>query len=164
MVRRAGEGLRAGALDNHLKARAALKKVKVSRGESRGRRFDFKEWIDRDAYDIVQPNSNVTGITEALHIAGMARLRGKPCCPHNWHGGLTTVDNAAVVAAIPTCLVLELNQTFNPSQGGTVSGPAGRYLDLPNRPGLGMELKPGIAAKFPYIPGNYWKPNPALPA
>lgn len=37
-------------------------------------------------------------------------------------------------------------------------------MDLPNRPGLGMELKPGIAAKFPYIPGNYWKPNPDLPA
>jgi galactonate dehydratase len=37
----------------------------VSGGESRGDRFSFKEWIDRNAYDIVQPDCNVTGITEA---------------------------------------------------------------------------------------------------
>jgi hypothetical protein len=34
---------------------------------------------------------------------------------------------------------------------------------LPNRPGFGMELKPGIAEKFPYIPGRYDRPNPDLP-
>ncbi len=156
-----------GALENHLKIRAALKKVKVSGGESRGTRFDFKEWIDRDAYDIVQPDSNVTGLTEALHIAGMARLRGKPCCPHNWHGGLTTMANAALVAAIPNRLMLELNQTFNPFKEELFKDPLvvrKGYMDLPDRPGFGMELKPGVAAKFPYIPGSYWKPNPELGA
>ncbi|MBS1874243.1 MAG: mandelate racemase/muconate lactonizing enzyme family protein [Acidobacteria bacterium] len=156
-----------GALENHLKIRAALKKVKVSGGESRGTRFDFKEWIDRDAYDIVQPDSNVTGLTEALHIAGMARLRGKPCCPHNWHGGLTTMANAALVAAIPNRLMLELNQTFNPFKQELFKDPLvvrKGYMDLPDRPGFGMELKPGVAAKFPYIPGSYWKPNPELGA
>jgi len=30
--------------------------------------------------------------------------------------------------------------------------------------GFGMELKPGLLQKFPYLPGAYWKPNQFLPA
>jgi L-alanine-DL-glutamate epimerase-like enolase superfamily enzyme len=156
-----------GALEAHLKINQALRKVKVSGGESRGNRFDFKEWIDRGAYDIVQPDCNVTGITEAWHIARIAHLTGKPCCPHNWHGGLTTMANAALVAAIPNHLVLELNQTHNPFKEELFRDPLvvkRGYMDLFDKPGFGVELKPGIAKRFPYLPGNYWKPNPDLPA
>jgi L-alanine-DL-glutamate epimerase-like enolase superfamily enzyme len=156
-----------GALENHLRIRRALKTVKVSGGESRGNRFDFKEWIDRDGYDIVQPDTNVAGVTEAWHIARIAQLKGKPCCPHNWHGGLTTMANAALVAAIPNHLVLELNQTYNPFKEELFKDPLvvrNGYMDLHDKPGFGVELKPGIASRFPYIPGNYWKPNPDLPA
>lgn len=162
-VRTSGEG----ALENHLKIKQALKKVKISGGESRGSRFEFKEWIDRGAYDIVQPDANVTGVTEAWHIARIAHVQGKHFCPHNWHGGLTTMANAALVAAVPNHLVLELNQTFNPFKEELFKDPLvvrNGYMDLFNKPGFGVELKPGIAAKFPYLPGTYWKRNPDLPA
>jgi L-alanine-DL-glutamate epimerase-like enolase superfamily enzyme len=152
-----------GALENHLRIRQALRTVKVAGGESRGNRFDFKEWIDRDAYDIVQPDCNVTGVTEAWHIARIAHLKNKPCCPHNWHGGLTTMANAALVAAIPNRLVLELNQTYNPFKEEIFKDPLvvrRGYMQLPRRPGFGMELKPDLEKKFPFLPGNYWKPNP----
>lgn len=152
-----------GALENHLRIRQALRTVKVAGGESRGNRFDFKEWIDRDAYDIVQPDCNVTGVTEAWHIARIAHLKNKPCCPHNWHGGLTTMANAALVAAIPNRLVLELNQTYNPFKEEIFKDPLvvrQGYMQLPRRPGFGMELKPDLEKKFPFLPGNYWKPNP----
>ncbi len=156
-----------GSLESHLRIRAALSAVKISGGESRGSRFDFKEWIDRGAYDIVQPDCNVTGITEAWHIARIAHLKDKICCPHNWHGGLTTMANAALVAAIPNRHMLELNQTYNPFKEEIFEEPltvkAG-HMQLPAKPGFGMKLKPGIARKFPYLPGNYWKPNPNLPS
>lgn len=156
-----------GALERHLQIREALKKVKVSGGESRGSRFDFKEWIDRRGYDIVQPDCNVTGITEAWHIARMAHLKGMPCCPHNWHGGLTTMANAALVAAVPNRLLLELNQTYNPFKDELFEDPLvvrQGYMQLPRRPGFGLKLRPGVAARFPYLPGNYWKPNPKVAA
>jgi len=156
-----------GALENHLRIKQALHKAKISGGESRGSRFEFKEWIDRGAYGLVQPDSNVTGLTEAWHIARIAHLQGLPCCPHNWHGGLTTMANGALVAAIPNRLMLELNQTFNPFKEELFKDPLvvrRGYMDLPAKPGFGMELKPGIAARYPYLPGNYWKPNPRLPA
>ena len=39
-------------------------------------------------------------------------------------------------------------------------------MDLPNKPGFGVELAGGaeaLARKFPYLPGAYDKPNPDLP-
>lgn len=155
------------SLERHLKIRQALKKVRISGGESRGSRYEFKEWVDRGAYQIVQPDCNVTGISEGWHIARIAELKGAPCCPHNWHGGLTTMANAALVAAIPNRLLLELNQTYNPFKEEIFKDPLvvkKGYMELHKRPGFGMELKPGIAAKYPYIPGNYWKRNPRYPA
>jgi len=154
------------ALEGYLKIREALPHVPVSGGESRTNRFEFKEWIDRGAYDIAQPDSNVTGLTEAWHIARMAALRNKYCCPHNWHGGLTTMANAALVAAIPNRHMLELNQTYNPFKEEIFQDPLvvqRGYMDVHNKPGFGMELRPGIAEKFPYIPGRYDRPNPDLP-
>lgn len=161
-INRRGEG----AIEGYIKINEALPTVKVSGGESMMTRTDFKQWIDRDAYDIVQPDANTTGVTEAWHIARMAHVQGKLCCPHNWHGGLTTMANAAVVAAIPNRLMLELNQTFNPLKEEVFKEPLvveKGYLDLPDRPGFGMELADGLAQKFPYLPGHYARPNPDLP-
>jgi L-alanine-DL-glutamate epimerase-like enolase superfamily enzyme len=156
-----------GAIDGYIKINRALATVKVSGGEQLTTRTEFKEWIDRDAYDIVQPDSNSTGVTEAWHIARIAALKGKLCCPHNWHGGLTTMANAALVAAIPNCLMLELNQTFNPLKEEVFKEPLvvkKGYIDLLRKPGFGVEVIPNLAQKFPYLPGAYWKPNPDLPA
>ena len=156
-----------GTVDDHLRILEALPTVMVSGGESLGTRVDFKEWIDRDAYDIVQPDCNVTGITRAWHIARMGHLRGKPCCPHNWHGGLTTMANAALVAAIPNRKMLELNQTYNPFKEEIFKEPLvvkDGYLDLPAKPGFGMEIIDDVALRYPYIEGFYSMPNPKMPA
>ncbi len=154
------------AIEEHQQIQAALPTVKVSGGETMFNRFEFKEWIDRDAYAIVQPDCNTTGITEAWYVAQMGHLRGKPCCPHNWHGGLTTMANAHLVAAIPNRLMLELNQTYNPFKEEIFKDPlvvVNGYMDLPDRPGFGMELIDDVASKFPYIDGSWAVPNPNLP-
>ena len=154
------------SVEDHLKIVAALPAVPVSGGESRPTRESFKEWIDRDAYDIVQPDCNTTGVTRAWHIARYAHLKGKPCCPHNWHGGLTTMANAALVAGIPNRDMLELNQTENPLKEDIFKDPLvvrKGYMDLPARPGFGVEVIDEPEKKFPYIPGPYNRPNPKIP-
>jgi len=158
---------REGAIDGYIRIKGALPTVMVSGGESLGMRFDFKPWIDRGGYDIVQPDCNQVGVTEAWHIARVANLRKKYCCPHNWHGGLTTMANAALVAAIPNHLVLELNQSYNPLKEEIFKEPLvvkKGYMDLPNKPGFGVEVIEDVARKFPYLPGSYAKPNPDLPS
>lgn len=155
-----------GAIDGYIKINQALPTVAVSGGETMMSRFDFKQWIDRDAYDIVQPDVNTTGLTEAWQIARLAHVQGKRCCPHNWHGGLTTMANAALVAAIPNRLMLELNQTVNPFKEEVFKEPLvvkNGYLNVPNKPGFGVVLAEDLAKKFPFIPGPYNRPNPDLP-
>jgi L-alanine-DL-glutamate epimerase-like enolase superfamily enzyme len=154
-----------GAIGGYVRINQALPTVMVSGGEQLGTRFDFKPWIDRDAYDIVQPDCNMAGVTEAWHIARLANLKKKCCCPHNWHGGLTTMANTALVAAIPNHLMLELNQTNNPFKEEIFKEPLVAkkgYMDLPNKPGFGVELIENVAKQFPYLPGSYAKPNPDL--
>ena len=154
------------SIDGYVRIREAMRSVMVSGGESLGMRFDFKPWIDRNGYDIVQPDCNQTGVTEAWQIAHVAHLRKKYCCPHNWHGGLTTMANAALVAAIPNHLVLELNQSYNPLKEEIFKEPLvvkKGYMDLPNKPGFGVEVIEDVERKFPYIPGPYSRTNPDLP-
>jgi L-alanine-DL-glutamate epimerase-like enolase superfamily enzyme len=158
---------REGAIEGYIRIKGALPTVMVSGGETLGTRFDFKPWIDRDAYDIVQPDCNLVGVTEAWHIDHVGNLRKKYCCPHNWHGGLTTMANAALVAAIPNRLVLELNQTYNPFKEEIFKEPLlvkKGYMDLPSKPGFGVEVKEDVVKEFPYLPGSYSRPNPELPS
>ena len=157
---------REGAIEDHITINKALQTVMVSGGETMTNRFQFKEWVDRDAYDIVQPDCNTTGITEGWYIARMANMKGKPCCPHSWHGGFTMMANANLVAGIPNRLMLEHTQTFNPLREEILKGPfniVDGHLILSDKPGLGADPIDNIAQKYPYIPGSYSRVNPNLP-
>jgi galactonate dehydratase len=154
-----------GAVEGHIELCQLLPTVMVTGGEGMHNRMEFKEFVDRDAYDVVQPDCNILGISEAWAIARMAHLKGKLCCPHNWHGGMTTMANAHFVAGIPNRHMLELNQTYNPFHTDLFVEPMmpkDGYLDVPDRPGLGMELKPleDLKKKYPYIPGSWYRTNP----
>jgi len=153
---------------NHIRINEAMPNVMVSGGETKTNRFQFKEWIDRNALDIPQPDANNMGLTESWYVARMAHLQGKYCIPHNWHGGLTTMANAHFTAAIPNRLMCELNQTVNPLTTEVFIDPlvaVDGYMDLPDKPGYGMELAPDLEKRFPYIPGprmGFRKPNPEI--
>jgi L-alanine-DL-glutamate epimerase-like enolase superfamily enzyme len=158
----------AKSFEGHARLKQALAPVRISGGENLVSRLDFKEWADR-AYDIIQPDCNVVGVSEAWYIARMAHLQEKICCPHNWHGGLTTMMNAALVAGIPNRDMLELNQTFNPLKEEVFKEPLvvkNGYMDLPNKPGFGVELAGSaeqLARKFPYLEEYYYRENTELP-
>ncbi|MCC6861235.1 MAG: mandelate racemase/muconate lactonizing enzyme family protein [Bryobacterales bacterium] len=154
-----------GGLENYVKINEALKTVMLSGGEMNWSRFDIKPWIDSGALDIVQTDTNNTGLSENWHIARMAHLKGKYHCPHNWHGGLTTIANAHLVAAIPNRHMLELNTTYNPLKEEIFKDPLvvkKGYMDLHDKPGYGVELIPDVEKKFPWAPGSFQRPNPVI--
>jgi L-alanine-DL-glutamate epimerase-like enolase superfamily enzyme len=71
------------------------------------------------------------------------------------------MQNATLVAGIPNRLMLELNQMFNPLKEEVFKEPLvvkRGYMDLPNKPGFGMELAANLEQKFPFIPAP---PRPA---
>ncbi|NKB68647.1 MAG: hypothetical protein GKR89_16410 [Candidatus Latescibacteria bacterium] len=152
-------------MDLFLQLKEAMPTVLVSGGERFMDRFEAQEWLDRGALDIVQSDCNVAGLSENWHIARTARLRGAMSIPHNWHGGGTTMANAHFVAAAANAEYCELNQTYNPLKEGIFKEPLTvekGMMQLPDRPGLGVELVDDVARKFPFVPGGYLKSNPRI--
>jgi galactonate dehydratase len=149
----------------YIAVKKALKVCSVSGGETDRNRFEIKAWIENDALDIVQTDGNITGISEGWFICRLAHVRGKLHCPHNWHGGLTTIANAHLAASSPARHMLELNQTYNPLKEEIFKDPLvvkNGYMDLHDRPGFGVELIDNVEKKFPYAPGTYNRPNPLM--
>jgi L-alanine-DL-glutamate epimerase-like enolase superfamily enzyme len=152
------------AKKNYIRIKESLDKVKLSYGgDTMNNRFDYKEWIDRKTMDIVQPDSGVMGLTEAWFVSRMAHLQNQQCAPHNWHGALMTLANAHLAAGIPNLIMLEVNQTYNPLRTDLLKDPLmirDGFLELPPKPGLGIEIIDDAGEKFPFIPGTYDKPRP----
>jgi len=151
------------AVENYRKIKEALINVKLSYGgDVMDNRFHYKQWIDRNAMDIVQPDAGVMGLTEAWFVSRMAYLQGQQCAPHNWHDALLTVANGNLAAGIPNLMMLESNQTFNPLRTDLFKEPLvpkDGYLVLPDKPGFGVEVIDDAEKRFPFIPGRYDRPR-----
>jgi L-alanine-DL-glutamate epimerase-like enolase superfamily enzyme len=79
---------------------------------------------------------------------------------------LTTIGNAHLVAAIPNRHMLEINITFNPLKEAIFKDPLvvkNGWMDLPNKPGFGVELIDDVEKKFPYAPRDFRKQNSNIP-
>jgi L-alanine-DL-glutamate epimerase-like enolase superfamily enzyme len=151
------------ATENYRKIKASLQGVKLSYGgDVMDNRFDYKEWIDRNAMDIVQPDAGVMGLTEAWYVSRMAHLQGQQCAPHNWHDALLTASNGSLAAGIPNLIMLESNQTFNPLRTDLFKEPlvpVDGFLELPSKPGFGVEVIDDPEKRFPFIEGRYDRPR-----
>ena len=151
------------AVENYRKIKEALIDVKLSYGgDVMDNRFHYKEWIDRNAMHIVQPDAGVMGLTEAWFISRMAHLQSQLCAPHNWHDALLTIANGNLAAGIPNLMMLESNQTFNPLRTELFKEPLvpkDGYLVLPDKPGFGVEVIDDAEKRFPFISGRYDRPK-----
>jgi len=55
--------------------------------------------------------------------------------------------------------------TFNPLKEEVFKEPyvvKNGYMDLPDKPGYGVEIIENIEKKFPWVPGTFSKPNPVM--
>jgi galactonate dehydratase len=153
-------------IDDYLKIKQVLPTVNISGGEGRNNRYQLAEWIDSGAYDIIQSGCDDAGMTENWYIARMAHTRGRLFTGHNWQDGLITITNAHLLAAVPNRFLLETNMTPNPLKEGLFKEKLvvkNGYLDIPDKPGLGVELIEGLAEQYPYVPGWWNKPDPGMP-
>ncbi|CAN5510990.1 mandelate racemase/muconate lactonizing enzyme family protein [soil metagenome] len=118
----------------------------------------FRPYLEKRAYAIVQPDAGWCGITELMRIAEMADHYNVDLCPHSWHNGLMGMANAHAVAALPRPRVLELCMIQGPLQWeifGEKPAIQDGWLALPTRPGLGVQLAEGLPERFPFVEGDY---------
>ena len=149
------------ATGNYLNVREVLKTTKVSGLEKEMKIDKVMDWLEAGAIDIIQPDCSIAGITESWYMAKMAAFREKQFCPHNYQCGFTTLQNAHLAAAFPGNLfMLEMCECFDPLRDEVLEEPvkfSNGYIELNNKPGLGIEPADNLESRFPYIPGPFQK-------
>ena len=139
-------------------ALAAAVEMPVTGSESFTTLEQFRPFIEQRAYDIVQPDAGICGLTELVRIAEMAAHHGLKLYPHSWHNGLMAMVHAHAIAALPNLEILEVCQIQGPLQWDIAAEPPQMidgHLHLPDRPGLGIEAAADVAERYPYIEGHY---------
>ena len=125
------------------KLRAQIQ-VPLATGESLYTRFEFLDLIAAQGADIIQPDICICGgLLEMRKIAAIAEAHYVTIAPHNPMGPLATAVNVHFAAATPNFKILEyilptssrwnnwVDEPYLPNDG---------YLELRDRPGLGVEI------------------------
>jgi galactonate dehydratase len=133
---------------------AAHTDVPIATGEMLYTKFEFRELLIKQAADIIQPDICCAGgILECKKIAGMAEAFYVNVAPHNPMGPIATAVNVHLAAAIPNFLILEYHPDDEGPRRDLIDEPMqlkDGYLELPSRPGLGIELNEDALPKYPY--------------
>jgi galactonate dehydratase len=132
----------------------------ICAGENLYLRHGFRELIEKQAVDIIMPDiPKCGGLSECRKIANMAELYYMPFAPHNVSSPLGTMASAHVCATVPNFLVLEFHwlhrdywTTITADKEDIIRG---GYIDIPDRPGIGVELDEAVARAHQY-PGTTW--------
>lgn len=138
----------------HLRSKT---KVPLATGERSFTKYGFAEFCSRHLVDIVQPDvCHAGGILEMKKIGILAETYRIEMAPHNPQSEVSTLASLHVDATTPASTI----QEYNPNRqqwvtdmfmGGAVRVSQG-FAELPDRPGLGVDLDEKVAAAHPYKP------------
>ncbi len=134
--------------------------VPVATGESYSSVHQHAELLSRNAVHIIQPEpGNMGGIWRTRQVCAMADAFYAVVAPHNAQGPICTATCIQIGAATPNLLVQEIFDDFNVEwEKELIDHPAevidGR-LQIPDRPGLGVDLNWSELEKHPYEVTNF---------
>jgi L-rhamnonate dehydratase len=127
--------------------------IRIAAGEEESGRQTFRRLIEEGGIDVVQVDlTRCGGFTEAMKIATMAADHGLVVANH----GFTTYINVSAALhwlnSVPNALIAEFVVQENTNLRELVTRQRIRardgYLDVPQEPGLGVELDEEAVARF----------------
>ncbi len=141
-------------IEGHRAVRAAVAPIQVATGEMCQNRILFKQFISREAIDIVQLDAcRLGGVNEVLAVLLMAAKAGLAVCPHA--GGVGLCEYIQHLSMIDYLCF-----------SGTTEGRVAEYVDhlhehfvhpcvvakaayrAPTEPGFSIEMKPATLTRF----------------
>jgi D-galactarolactone cycloisomerase len=145
------EALRPDALDDFAVLRRQSR-VPIATGECLTRRQSFLRWFAQGAMDIVQPDvTKVGGISEQIRIAWLANDFGIRYIGHGWNTAVGFAADLQLASALPTADLVEYiggsPYVDDIKLGGWRLDNEG-YVEIPETPGLGIELDRAQLARF----------------
>jgi galactonate dehydratase len=131
--------------------------LQIAAGERLYTRYMFREYVESQALDILQPDVGLAGgITETKKIAAHAEIYDLHVQPHNCHGPIATAAAVQLDACITNFIIQELvpfrervayDIVHEPPEFTVVDG----YMPVPDAPGLGVTLNEELVGRCPRI-------------
>ena len=138
-------------IEGYIKLNASVE-MPISGGEQLTTLAQFVPYIDKKAYDIIQPDVGEAGITECLRISKYAENNGIKVIPHSWHNGLMVVSSAHFASSLLNPQFVEMCMVQGPLQWDILKEyPIKSGSISIEGPGLGVNLADILTEKFPYI-------------
>ena len=137
----------------HLRAHTT---VPLATGERLFTKYPFGVLCAEHLVDYVQPDIiHVGGFTEMRKIAAIADAFRIEVLPHNPNSRVCTFASLHFCSATPNATLLEISGSEKPVWDDLFFGTSVSYkhgfAQLPERPGLGIDLDEVVAAKSPYV-------------
>lgn len=126
--------------------------VPISGGEVLTRRQAFQPWLEKRAFDIIQPDCTKNGgLSEFRRIAWMAQDHNIQVVPHGWNTVVGLAADLQISAFLPVARYVEYltpcayideltPEPMVPDKDG--------YLRIPQSPGLGIEIDEDRLKRF----------------
>lgn len=118
--------------------------VPIAGGEVLTRRQSFQPWLENRAVDIIQPDVTKNGgLSECRKIAWMAFDHNVQMVSHGWNTAVGLAADLQLAAAMPVARYVEYLTPCAyiedlPVEPFSIDDEG--YLEIPDRPGLGIEL------------------------
>jgi D-galactarolactone cycloisomerase len=155
------EALKPEAIEDYVQLRRASP-VPIASGEVFTRRQTFRPWFVQGALDIVQPDvTKVGGISEQRRIAWMANEFGIRYIGHGWNTALGVAADLQLASVFPDTNFVEYIGGSPYVDGITKGGfrvDADGYLEIPDKPGLGIELDREALQRYTEDPSPLFEP------
>jgi len=133
--------------------RRAFPDMRIAAGERLMTRWQFRDWLEQGAVDVIQADiSHCGGIGELLRIGSYAEVHNVTVAPHNPYGPVAMAANVHVALSMPNFLILEHcrhRPWFDEVQVHGIVVKEG-LVEPPDRPGLGVELDWDYVKKHSY--------------
>ena len=132
----------------------------IAGGENEYTLFGFRELLARRCVDIAQPDLCIAGgFTGCRHIVALAHAHGVQVNPHVWGSAVGQAASLQLIAAIPVANhslfaaepLLEFDTSSHPFREHLTDQPLrqrGGWVDIPRRPGLGIEVDRRTLEKY----------------
>jgi L-alanine-DL-glutamate epimerase-like enolase superfamily enzyme len=139
--------------------------IPIAAGERHANLWGVRELLERNIVDVVQPDTGrAGGLSQMKKIAAMAEAHHVMVAPHD--GSLGPIAEMAAVhllATVPNFLILEHLADDVPQRYEVMTNQPeinGGYLEVPDRPGLGVDIVEEVIARYPSR-GNISAPDPS---
>jgi galactonate dehydratase len=134
--------------------------VPIATGESLSTKQQFAELLSHNVVNIIQPEPlNVGGLFAARKIVDMVDAHFGVVAPHSAQGPVCSAACVQLNTSIPNFFIHEIFDEFNePWEREIVVNPVevvNGYIEVPERPGLGIDLNLDEIRKHPYCQENY---------